>query len=176
VIAGNGITGSRSEDLSDFDAVVIPFGGGGLSSGIASALRASGSRARIYAGEIETAAPLSASLVAGEPRAIERRASFVDGIGGQAVLPEMWPLVSRVLDGSLVVDLEQTAAAIRLLAERVRVVAEGAGAVPVAAARARQARGVGLEHRPRCWRESGGRNSALAEIGRRIGGPAVFNG
>ena len=142
VIAGNATIGLEIlEDLSDVDAVVIPFGGGGLSTGIASAFRASGSRARIYAGEIETAAPLSASLVAGEPRAIERRPSFVDGIGGQAVLPEMWPLVSRVLDGSLVVDLEQTAAAIRLLAERARVVAEGAGAVPVAAALAGAAGG-----------------------------------
>jgi threonine dehydratase len=69
-----------------------------------------------------------------EPRAVERLASFVDGIGGRSVLPEMWPLVSGLLDGSLVVGLEQTAAAIRLLVERARVVAEGAGAVPVAAA------------------------------------------
>jgi threonine dehydratase len=135
VIAGNATIGLEIlEDLPQVDAVVIPFGGGGLSSGIASALKAAGSRARIYAAEIETAAPLSASLVAGEPRAVERQASFVDGIGGRSVLPEMWPLVSRVLDGSLVVGLEQAAAAIRLLVERARVVAEGAGAVPVAAA------------------------------------------
>lgn len=135
VIAGNGTIGLEIlEDLPQFDAVVIPFGGGGLSAGIASALRASGWRGRILAAEVETAAPLSASLAAGEPRAIDRQPSFVDGIGGTSVLPEMWPLASRLLDGALVVSLAETAAAIRLLAERGRVVAEGAGAASVAAA------------------------------------------
>ena len=142
VMAGNGTIGLELlDDLPEMDAVVIPFGGGGLSTGIASALRARGSRARIYAAEVETAAPLSASLAAGEPRTIERRPSFVDGIGGQGVLPEIWPLACRLLDGALVVSLEEIAAAMRLLSERARVVAEGAGAAPVAAALAGAAGG-----------------------------------
>jgi len=135
VIAGNGVIGLELlEDLPDLDAVLVPFGGGGLSCGIASALRASKPGVRIYACEVETAAPLSASLRAGAPLAIDHVASFVDGIGGKAVLAEMWPLASRLLDGSLVVALAAVAAAVRLLVERNRVVAEGAGATPVAAA------------------------------------------
>jgi threonine dehydratase len=135
VMAGNGTIGLEIlEDLPEFDTIVIPFGGGGLGSGIATALRGRGWRGRILAGEIETAAPLGPSLAAGEPRAIERRPSFVDGIGAGAVLPEMWPIVSRLLDGAVAVSLEAAAGAIRLLVERMRVVAEGAGAVPVAVA------------------------------------------
>jgi threonine dehydratase len=135
VMAGNGtIALEILEDLPDVDAVVIPFGGGGLSSGIASALRALRPQTKVYACEVETAAPLHAALKAGAPGAIDYRPSFVDGIGGKSVLPEMWPLVRRLLDGSLVVSLEAVAGAIRLLAERNRVVAEGAGAAPVAAA------------------------------------------
>jgi threonine dehydratase len=90
--------------------------------------------ARLFACEVETAAPLAASLAAGVPREITYVPSFVDGIGAPFVLPDMWPLVSRLLDGSLVVTLHEVAAAIRLLVERARVVAEGAGAAPVAAA------------------------------------------
>jgi threonine dehydratase len=114
--------------------VVIPFGGGGLSCGIASALRALRPQTKVYACEVETAAPLHAALKAGCPAPIDYRPSFVDGIGGKSVLSEMWPLARRLLDGSLVVSLEAVAAAIRTLAERSRVVAEGAGAAPVAAA------------------------------------------
>jgi threonine dehydratase len=140
VMAGNGTIGLEIlDDLPDADAIVIPFGGGGLSSGIASAVRARRSDVRIWAAEVETAAPLAASLAAGEARTIERQPSFVDGIGGKSVLDEMWPLVRRLLDGSLVVTLRQVADAIRLLIERNRVVAEGAGAAPVAAALAGQA-------------------------------------
>jgi threonine dehydratase len=139
-MAGNGTIGLEIlDDLPDADAIVIPFGGGGLSSGIASAVRARRSDVRIWAAEVETAAPLAASLAAGEARTIERQPSFVDGIGGKSVLDEMWPLVRRLLDGSLVVTLRQVADAIRLLIERNRVVAEGAGAAPVAAALAGQA-------------------------------------
>ena len=135
VVAGNGTIGLEIlEDLPDVDAVVIPYGGGGLSSGIASAVGAIKPGTKIYAAEVETAAPLAASLAAGEPREIDYVPSFVDGIGGKSVLPEMWPLVSSLIDGSLVSSLEQVAAAIRLLVERNRVVAEGAGAAPVAAA------------------------------------------
>ena len=140
VMAGNGTIGLELlEDLPEADAVIIPFGGGGLSCGIASALRALKPDMRIYAAEVETAAPLAAALEAGSPQAIPYTASFVDGIGSSAVLPEMWPLVRRLLDGSLVVSLEEVAAAIRVLLERNRVLAEGAGATPVAAALAGKA-------------------------------------
>jgi threonine dehydratase len=140
VIAGNGTIGLEIlEDLPDVDAVVIPYGGGGLSSGIAAALRALKPDTRIYACEVETAAPLAPALAAGAPQQVPYTATFVDGIGGPSVLPDMWPLVSRQLDGSLVVPLADVAAAVRLLAERNRVVAEGAGATPVAAALAGKA-------------------------------------
>ncbi|HYV35287.1 MAG TPA: threonine/serine dehydratase [Gemmataceae bacterium] len=140
VIAGNGTIGLEIlEDLPDVDAVVIPYGGGGLSAGIASAIRALKPQTRIFACEVETACPLSASLAAGEPKAVTYTASFVDGIGGKSVLREMWPLVRDLLDGSLVMPLSAVASAIRLLVERNRVVAEGAGATSVAAALAGKA-------------------------------------
>ena len=142
VMAGNGTIGLEIlEDLPDVEAVVIPYGGGGLSVGIASALRALKPGARVFAAEVETAAPLAASLRAGEPVEVDYEASFVDGIGGKSVLPEIWPLARALLDGSLVVSLDETRAAIRLLAERGRVIAEGAGAAPVAAALAGRAGG-----------------------------------
>jgi threonine dehydratase len=135
VIAGNATIGLELlEDLPGVDAVLVPFGGGGLSCGIASALRASGSAARVHGCEVETAAPLSASLRAGAPQTIAHTPSFVDGIGGRGVLEEMWPLITRLLEGAIVVSLGDVAAAVRLLVERHRVVSEGAGAAPVAAA------------------------------------------
>ena len=135
VIAGNGTIGLEIlEDLPDVDTVVVPFGGGGLSCGVASAIRAVRPETRILAGEVETAAPLDASLRAGRPQPVEYRASFVDGIGGKCVLDPMWPLVRDLLDGSIVVSLGQVTEAIRLLASRNRVIAEGAGACSVAAA------------------------------------------
>ncbi len=135
VIAGNGTIGLEIlEELPEVDAVVVPFGGGGLSSGIATAIRSRKPAARVYASEVATAAPLAASLAAGAPREIEYSASFVDGIGGKSVLESMWPLVRELLAGSLVVTLEQVASAIRLLVRQARVVAEGAGATSVAAA------------------------------------------
>jgi threonine dehydratase len=140
VIAGNGTIGMEIlEDLPDVDAVIIPYGGGGLSSGIASAIRAVKPDTKLYAAEVATAAPLAASLAAGTVKEVNYTPSFVDGIGGKSVLPEMWPLVSNLLDGSLVVELDAVAAAIRLLVERNRIVAEGAGAAPVAAALAGKA-------------------------------------
>ncbi len=140
VMAGNGVIGLEIlEDLPDVDAVVIPYGGGGLSGGIASALRALKPATRIYAVEVETAAPLAASLSAGAPVKVDYTPSFVDGIGGVSVLPEMWPRARELLDDSLVVSLEEIRAAIRLLAERQRVIAEGAGAASVAAALAGKA-------------------------------------
>jgi threonine dehydratase len=140
VMAGNGTIGVELlEDLPHPDAVVIPFGGGGLLSGVASALRALSPRTRIFAVEPETAAPLAASLAAGAPQAVDYRASFVDGAGGRAVLPAMWPLVRSLVDSALAVSLEETASAVRLLASRARLVSEGAGALSLAAALAGKA-------------------------------------
>ncbi|HEX5031703.1 MAG TPA: pyridoxal-phosphate dependent enzyme [Candidatus Eisenbacteria bacterium] len=140
VIAGNGTIGLEIlEDLPDVDAVLVPFGGGGLSGGIASAIRAERPGVPVYACEIETAAPLAASWASGVPSSVDRIPSFVDGIGGKSVLPEMWALLRSVLQGPIVVSLEETAAAVRLLVARARVVAEGAGAVSVAAALAGRA-------------------------------------
>ncbi|TDI83280.1 MAG: threonine/serine dehydratase [Caldithrix sp.] len=135
VIAGNGTIGLEIlEDLPDVETVVIPFGGGGLSSGIAAAIRSLKSNTRIYACEVETAAPLKTSLKAGSPQTVDYTPSFVDGIGGRSVLKEMWPLVSSLIDDSLVVSLQQVSRALKLLIERNRVLAEGAGAAAVAAA------------------------------------------
>ena len=135
VMAGNGtIALELLEDLPDLDAVIIPWGGGGLSCGIASVLRALAPRVRIYAAEIETAAPLAASLAAGEPRTVEYQPSFVDGIGSKMVFANMFEDARKLLDGSLVVTLAQAAQAMMLVAERNRVVIEGAAACAVAAA------------------------------------------
>jgi len=135
VMAGNGTIGLEIlEDLPDVETVLVPYGGGGLSCGIAAAMRGQGSRARVLACEVETAAPLTAALAAGRPVPTPYTPSFVDGIGGKSVLDEMWPLASRLLDGALSVPLTEVAAAVRLLAERAHVVAEGAGATPVACA------------------------------------------
>lgn len=135
VMAGNGTIGLEiAEDLPDVDTVLVPYGGGGLSCGIASALRAVAPAARVFACEVETAAPLAASLRRQRPMAVEYTPTFVDGIGGRTVLDEMWPLARELLAGSLVVSVAEVAAAVRLLVERARVVAEGAGAAPVAAA------------------------------------------
>ena len=135
VIAGNGTIGLEiAEALSAPDAVIIPYGGGGLTTGIGSALRALHPATRIYAAEPETAAPLAPSLAAGAPQEIAYTPSFVDGIGSKGLLAEMWPLVRGLVDGSFVMSLASIADAVRVLAERNRVVAEGAGATPVAAA------------------------------------------
>jgi threonine dehydratase len=135
VIAGNATIGLELlEDLPDLATAIVPYGGGGLSTGIACALRALRPEARTFAAEVETAAPLSAALAAGRPTPIEHRTSFVDGIGGRGILEEMWPLAASVLAGSLVVSLTEIAAAIRTLATRQRIVAEGAGAAALAAA------------------------------------------
>lgn len=135
-ISGNGTIGLEIlEDLPDVDAVVAPLGGGGLLSGIACVMRALRPDAKVFAAEPETAAPLAASLAAGRPLYFEGwRASFVDGAGGKSVLPTMWPLLSGWLAGSIVVSLADVAAAMRLAAERARVIAEGAAGCALAAA------------------------------------------
>lgn len=142
VIAGNGTIGLEIvEDLPDVTAVVIPYGGGGLSSGIATAVRALAPRAKLYAGEVATSAAFAAALAAGEPVAAPYTPTFIDGIGSRTVLPGMWPLVRSLLDDSLVVSPAEVVDAIRLMIERNRIVAEGAGATPVAAALAGKAGG-----------------------------------
>ena len=134
VMAGNGtIALELLEDLPDLDAVVIPWGGGGLSCGIAAVLRELAPRVRIYAAEIETAAPLAASLAAGEPRPVEYEPSFVDGIGSKTVFPGMFESARELLDGSLVVTLTEAAHAMKVVAERNRIIIEGAAACAVAA-------------------------------------------
>jgi len=135
VMAGNGtIALEILEDLPDVEKVLVPFGGGGLACGISSALKALGPGTRVIGCEVETAAPLSASLEAGSPQTVPYTPSFVDGIGSSRLLPAMWPAIQGLVEGAVVVSLEETADAIRTLVERIRVVAEGAGAVPVAAA------------------------------------------
>lgn len=135
VMAGNATVGTEIlEDLPHVEKVLVPFGGGGLACGISSALKALEPGARVIACEIETAAPLTPSLEAGSPRTVTYTPSFVDGAGSSGLLPEMWPLLRGLVEGSAVVTLEQTAEAIRMLVERVKVVAEGAGALSVAAA------------------------------------------
>jgi len=133
VMAGNGTIGFEIlEDLAEVDAIVIPWGGGGLACGIASAIRELKPATKIFAAEVATAAPLTASWQAGSPQVIEPRRSFVDGIGGKSVFPQMFERAQRLLDGVLVAEVEQVASALCLMAERNRIIAEGAGATPVA--------------------------------------------
>ncbi len=135
VIAGNGTVGLEIvEQLPDVAAVVVPYGGGGLACGIAAALQALRPGVPVFASEVETAAPFRASLRAGHPAEVSYTRSFVDGIGATSVLEEMWPLASSTLAGSCVVSIEEACAAVRVLFERARVVAEGAGGISVAAA------------------------------------------
>jgi threonine dehydratase len=140
VMAGNGTIGLEIlEDLPDFDAVVIPWGGGGLTCGIASVLRELKPQCKIFAAEVATAAPLLLAWKVGSPQVIEPGRSFVDGIGGKSVFPQMFERARRLIDGSLVASVSEVASAVRLIAERNRVIAEGAGATPVACALAGQA-------------------------------------
>lgn len=135
VIAGNGTIGLEIvEDLPDVDAVFVPVGGGGLISGIGTAVRALAPRARVVGCEVSTSTPLTAAFAAGAPVSVERTPSFVDGIGGRGVLEPMWPLLRALVHETRVAPLDDVAAAVRLVAERARVIAEGAGATPVAAA------------------------------------------
>jgi threonine dehydratase len=140
VMAGNGTIGLEIlEDLPDPDAVVIPYGGGGLTVGIASAIKARRPQTKIYTAEPATGAALHAALKAGQPVDVEYTPSFVDGSGSRRVLDSMWPRVRPLVDDAFAVPIEDTAAAIRVLAERVRVIAEGAGALATAAALAGRA-------------------------------------
>ena len=134
-IAGNASCGLEIlEDLPGVDAVVAGFGGGGLSCGIAAALREKGSKAKVFAAEPETAAPLAYSLAQGSAQYFPNwKASFVDGCGGKSVFPRMWDIAHHVLAGSIVVTLEEIRQAMKIVALRNHVIAEGAGACAVAA-------------------------------------------
>jgi len=135
VMAGNGTIGLEIlEDLPDPDAVVIPYGGGGLTVGIASAIKALRPETKIFTAEPDTAAALSAAFAAGHPADVDYRPSFVDGSGSRRVLDSMWPLVAPLVDGALAIPVSEVAAAVRVLAERARVIAEGAGALALAGA------------------------------------------
>jgi threonine dehydratase len=135
VMAGNGTIGLEIlEDLPDPDAVVIPYGGGGLTTGIASAVKALQPGTKIITAEPDTAAAMAAAFAAGHPADVDYRASFVDGSGSRRVLDSMWPLVAPLVDDALAIPVAEVAAAVRTLAERVRIIAEGAGALAPAAA------------------------------------------
>ena len=130
-IAGNGTAGLEILDaLTDVDAVVAAVGGGGLLAGVATALKARRPGIQVFAAEPETASPLAVSLANGRASTFEGwQRSFVDGAGGRSVLPSMWPLLSRLAAGSIVVSLAEIAAAMKLVAERCHVIAEGAAAL-----------------------------------------------
>jgi threonine dehydratase len=135
VMAGNGVAGLEMlEDLPDVDAVIVPWGGGGLLCGIASAFKARGSKAKLYASEVETGAPLGPSLAAGEPVNVPYAPNFVDGIGTPFVNKEMFDLALQLIDGSFIVSPKAAAEAVRFVVERNRVVPEGASGTAVAAA------------------------------------------
>jgi threonine dehydratase len=142
-IAGNGTAGLEIlEDAPDVDVVVAPLGGGGLLAGVAAAIRARRPEVQVFAAEPATASPFDTSLRNGHASAFAGwQKSFVDGAGGRSVLPTMWPLLSRLLAGSIVVSLAEVKTAIRLVAERSHVIAEGAAGCAVAAALSGRVRG-----------------------------------
>jgi len=140
VMAGNGTIGLELlEDLPDLDVVLVPWGGGGLACGIASAIRAIRPATKVYAVEVETAAPLAASLAAGRPVTVDMQHSFIDGIGSKTVIPAMFDRAKELLAGSLTASVDETRAALRVMVERNHVVPEGAGAVALAVARSGRA-------------------------------------
>jgi threonine dehydratase len=134
-IAGNASAGLEIlEDLPDVDAVVASFGGGGLSCGIAAALKERGSKAKVFASEPETAAPFARSLAAGSAQNFpDWKSSWVDGCGGKSVFPRMWDIAHHLLGGAVVCSLEEVRQAMKIVAVRNHVIAEGAGACAVAA-------------------------------------------
>ncbi len=141
-IAGNAtIALEILHDLPKVDTIVVPFGGGGVSCGIASAVRALEADTRVLAAESEMSTPFTAALEAGKVVTVNHEPSFISGIGGLSVLPEMWPLVHHLLDGSIVSSLSAVANAVRILFESNRVVAEGAGATALAGALSLKASG-----------------------------------
>jgi threonine dehydratase len=140
-IAGHGTMGLEIlEDAPDTVAVIAGIGGGGLITGVASAVKALRPEIKVWSAEPETAAPFARSLAAGSPQDFpEWQASFVDGAGGQSVFPRMWERMKPLVDGAIVVTLDETKRAMRMMAEKTRVISEGAGALPLAAALTGQA-------------------------------------
>jgi threonine dehydratase len=135
VMAGNGTIGLELlEQLDGFDTVAVPYGGGGLLTGIASAVKQARPDVRFFAVEPETGAPATATLRAGTPTAVEYTPSFVDGSGSRELIPRVWEQASQLLDGAVAMPIPAVAEAVRLIAERTRVIAEGAGALAAAAA------------------------------------------
>jgi len=135
-IAGHATMGLEIlEDAPDTDAVIASIGGGGLITGVGSAIKALKPKVRVWGVEPETAAPAALSFAMGSPQVFRAwKASFVDGAGGQSVFPRMWQRMRPLVDGCIVVSLEQTKRAMRLMAEKARIISEGAGAMPLAAA------------------------------------------
>jgi len=135
VVAGNATIGEEIfEDLPDIDTVIVPVGGGGLISGIGSVMRRRKPGVRVLAAESEAAQPIAAALAAGHPVRVPHLPSFIDGMGSAIVLDEMWPLIRQTVDGAVRASFDEIAAAIRLLAAKHHVIAEGAGASSLAAA------------------------------------------
>jgi threonine dehydratase len=165
VMAGNGTIGLElAEDAPQFDSVVIPWGGGGLTTGIASAVKALRPEVRVVTAEPETGAPLAAAFAADEPREIDFQASWVDGAGGRALLPGMWEHARELVDEAVALPLAEVEEALRLLASRAHVVAEGAGALALAAA---------LRRDDRCVCIVSGGNIDLAVLARLLAGLEV---
>jgi threonine dehydratase len=144
-IAGNATMGLEIlEDLPDVAVVIAAFGGGGLVGGIASAIKPRAPHVRVFGAEPETAAPAARSFASDAAATFEGwQVSFVDGAGGKSVFPRMWERIKDIVDGSIVVSLDETKRAMRILAEKARVIAEGAGALPVAAALSGRVEGDG---------------------------------
>jgi threonine dehydratase len=140
-IAGHGTMGLEIlEDAPDAAAVIASIGGGGLITGVGSAIKALKPEVKLYGVEPETAAPAALSFEKGSPQVFKNwKASFVDGAGGQSMFPRMWERMRPVVDGYFVVSLDETKKAMRLMAEKARVISEGAGALPLAAALAGKA-------------------------------------
>jgi threonine dehydratase len=135
-IAGHATMGLEIlEDAPDTAAIIAAIGGGGLITGVASAVKALKPEIKVWGAEPETAAPAALSFEKGAPQVFKDwKSSFVDGAGGQSVFPRMWERMKPLVDGYIVVSLDETREAMRLMAEKARVIAEGAGALPLAAA------------------------------------------
>ncbi|MGF6256985.1 threonine ammonia-lyase [Ensifer sp. LBL] len=138
VLAGNGSIGMEIlEDLPELDVVLTPFGGGSMTTGVASAIKAASSRCRVFAVEDDSAAPVSAALEVGQIVTIETRPSFIKSIGAPSLVPQLWPVARDLIDGAIAVSPGEVCDAMRLLFKKAKVVAEGAGAASLAAAIAR---------------------------------------
>jgi len=135
-IAGHGSMGLEIlEDAPDTKAIIASIGGGGLITGVASAIKAINPGIKIFGAEPETAAPAALSFEKNSPQVFKNwKASFVDGAGGQSMFPRMWDRMKPLVDDYIVVTLEETKKAMRIMAEKARIISEGAGALPLAAA------------------------------------------